>query len=521
MTPTFNLLDEPWIPVRTLQGAVREVGLLELFEHAEKFEGLVETSPPNLVALYRVLLAVTHRGLTKSLGTWKDADRARWYCEGFPGGAVHAYLESWRDRFWVFHAERPFMQVAALATLPETKEKLKPWTQVAIDRANGNTPAMFDHAVDSDPRPMSWQRLLRDLLGFLQFTPGGLVKVVRSADKAGALANTAACIPVGSNLSQTLCLALHPADKAGLEDLPAWERSAPALADLQSEGRRSSGPVDRYTRLSRAVLFVHEVDDSERVRQVRFAAGLALSTDENDPDPMASHRVGKNGAIRLTFAEGRALWRDLPTLVPDASGHHSLPAPILQWAANLHLSSGVPSAYVSFIVAGLASDQAKVLRWRSDRFVLPARFITDPDAAEWIRQSLARTEQTFSLLRGVAVDMFANAMPNAKHKETRSRARALLDSGGFAATFFAQAERALPILLHRLAEGEVDVADRHWSAALVAAARLAWDRALVSMGRSPAALRAEAFARPRFLGLLGQVASPVQQEAPSSEEIDG
>ena len=32
MTPAFNLLDEPWIPVRSLAGEVREVGLLELFE---------------------------------------------------------------------------------------------------------------------------------------------------------------------------------------------------------------------------------------------------------------------------------------------------------------------------------------------------------------------------------------------------------------------------------------------------------------------------------------------------------
>lgn len=76
MMPAFNLLDEPWIPVRSLAGEVSEIGLLELFERASQLEGLAETSPPNLVALYRVLLAITHRALTRALGTWKDADRA-------------------------------------------------------------------------------------------------------------------------------------------------------------------------------------------------------------------------------------------------------------------------------------------------------------------------------------------------------------------------------------------------------------------------------------------------------------
>lgn len=311
MTPAFNLLDEPWIPVRTLAGEVSEVGLLELFEHASQLEGLAETSPPNVAALYRMLLAITHRALTRTLGTWKDADRARWYRDGLPDGAARDYLEHWRDRFWVFHPEHPFMQVAALATIPETRDKLKPWTQVALGRANGNTPSVFDHAVDDTPTPARWQALMRDLLGFLQFTPGGLVRSVRSADKAGPLSNTAACIALGSNLSQTFCLALHPPGITGIEDLPAWERPAPTHSELMSEGHISSGPNDRYTRLSRSVLLAADSDGGNLIRWIRFAAGLALAADDNDLDPMASHRIGKNGKIRLTFSEGRALWREL------------------------------------------------------------------------------------------------------------------------------------------------------------------------------------------------------------------
>ncbi|MFO7073778.1 type I-E CRISPR-associated protein Cse1/CasA, partial [Pseudomonas aeruginosa] len=76
------------------------------------------------------------------------------------------------------------------------------------------------------PSAVSADRALCALLGFLQFTPGGLVKTVRDSDKAGALANTAAVVPLADSLAKTLCLALHPASGEAAFDLPAWEREA-------------------------------------------------------------------------------------------------------------------------------------------------------------------------------------------------------------------------------------------------------------------------------------------------------
>ena len=165
--PAFNLLDSPWLPVRYLDGRNAELGLLAVFEQAAQIEGLAETSPPNLVALYRLLLAITHRALTRQLGHWNDRDRARWYTQGLPAGAVADYLAHWRDRFWLFHAEHPFMQVAALASADETRDRLKPWTQVALESANGNSPVVFDHALDTDPPLMEAAVVFRHLQSYL------------------------------------------------------------------------------------------------------------------------------------------------------------------------------------------------------------------------------------------------------------------------------------------------------------------------------------------------------------------
>lgn len=518
MTKAFNLIDEPWMPVRTLSGEVRDVGLLDALVHARNYAALAETSPPNLVALYRLLLAVTHRALTLHYGAWRDADRARWCRDGMPESALRSYLDQWRERFWLFHPDSPFMQVAALADAPETKDKFKPWTQVALEGACGNTPVVFDHALDNCPVAISFGQACRSLLGFLQFTPGGLVKTFRDADKAGPLANTAAVLPAGSNLAETLLLGLHPWSATSSEDLPAWESTPASIADLKAEARLPTGPNDRYTRLARAVLLVSD-EHSGQVLHLRFGAGFALGEDDNATDPMACYRVSKEGkAIRVSFHEGRAVWRDLPSLLPDPSGKFDVPPAVLGWASNLYDTLGQWDSAVPVIAAGLASDQAKLLRWRAERIELPPTLLTDPDAAAILRQQIRRADDAYYRLRGICAEMIAATMPDPGHKDTRTRARAIQDGGPGAAAFFSAAERALPNVMQSIAGGDIDAAHQYWSATLVAGAESAWEATRRGLGQSSAALRAEARTYPKFRHLLRSLAPETEntvEEIPS------
>lgn len=501
MTTAFNLLDEPWVPVRLLDGQVRELGLLGVFERAHEISALAETSPPNLVAIYRVLLAVTHRALSTGHGPWKDKDRAQWFQKGLPVDLIHAYLTTWRDRFWVFHPTHPFMQVAALSEMEDTKDKTKPWTQIALDSASGNTPVVFDHSVDTVPHPIPTALAVRHLLGFLQFTPGGLVKAIRGSDKAGALANTAAVMPQGGNLNQTLCLCLH-AGLRQIDDLPAWESGAPQLKDLMAEGRLPSGPNDRYTRLSRAVLLLPEGDPAH-VQDIRFGAGIALSEDPNATDPMACYRMGAVDMVRVTFTEGRALWRDLPAMVPDASGTAALPAAVVTWATNLFNALGLFDSPLQLVVAGLASDKAKLLRWRVAALSLPQQLASDEGAAQALRHHIQHAEAVYGQLRKVASELFAKMSPDPGSKDTYARARATVDSGPLAPLYYAALERALPTLMRQLAEGE-EQAHAHWQSAIRSAADQAWQAMLRTAGQSTAALRAQAITESKFRSILKQ-----------------
>jgi CRISPR system Cascade subunit CasA len=500
MNPHYNLLDEPWLPVRLADGGVAHLGLLEVFQRGGEVVALAETAPPGLVAEYRLLLAIVHRALVRSLGTWKDQDRVRWYRHGLPVADIEAYLNHWRDRFWLFHAEHPFMQVAALAACDETAEPFAANT-VSLELFFGTE--MFNQGVyNMDP----WQPadLLRSLLGYMQFVPGGFFpgKKLRSSDKAGALANTAAVVPVGESLVQTLCLGLHASPLLGQpqDDLPAWERHALTLTQLRGAPVHASGPNDRYTRQSRSVLLQREEDG--RVRWLRFAAGWALAEDPQAPDPMECYRPGSDGLVPVGFTDGRALWRDLPALVPAPQDGYQAAA-VVQRAAGLHQVMGSDGQHLqSLLVAGLASNKAKLLRWRQEHVLLPRQLLVDPARALDLRDHMALAETVHQQLKRLATDLVAATLPDPGSKDTRIRARDSLDCGPLSRSYFAAAERALPSLMDKIAADRPEEALTFWHGALRQAAEQAWRRLVALLGMSARALQAEARLGPRLHGLL-------------------
>ena len=127
--PEFNLLDEKWIRVRRPDCVVEEVSLKEVFHNAHRYEELAGETAAQDVAILRLLLAVLHcvfsredeHGNSEPLVDMEEEDQeeevfrrwqALWALRNFPGDIINRYLEDWRERFWLFHEERPFWQVA-------------------------------------------------------------------------------------------------------------------------------------------------------------------------------------------------------------------------------------------------------------------------------------------------------------------------------------------------------------------------------------------------------------------------
>ncbi|MGK2914020.1 MAG: type I-E CRISPR-associated protein Cse1/CasA [Porticoccaceae bacterium] len=91
----FNLIDEPWIPVRYPNGDRAELGIHDTLLGAREIAAIEDPSPLVAAALHRFLLAVLYRALEGPA----DIDEARaLFKAGIPREKVIAYLEHWRPR---------------------------------------------------------------------------------------------------------------------------------------------------------------------------------------------------------------------------------------------------------------------------------------------------------------------------------------------------------------------------------------------------------------------------------------
>ncbi len=118
----FNLLTEPWVRVRLPDNTVQEVSLTDALVHAQEYMDLAGEMPTQDAAMLRLLLAVLFTVFSRvnevgepepledeetALERWG----ALWELKRFPEQPIRDYLEQWKDRFWLFHPERPFWQV--------------------------------------------------------------------------------------------------------------------------------------------------------------------------------------------------------------------------------------------------------------------------------------------------------------------------------------------------------------------------------------------------------------------------
>lgn len=145
--PSFNLIDQPWLPCVTHDGAGKEVSLRDALLRAHDFRELYDPSPLVTVSLHRLLLAILHRAYQgpEGIEEWSDI----WRGGRFDAARLNAYLDQWQHRFDLFDPARPFYQVPFI-----DGERLSPIWRLAQENASGNNATLFDHSIDGSPGQM-------------------------------------------------------------------------------------------------------------------------------------------------------------------------------------------------------------------------------------------------------------------------------------------------------------------------------------------------------------------------------
>lgn len=117
---TYNLIDRPCVLVETEDGTRQELSIREAFRQANHIRGIVGDEPLQTVALLRLFVAITYGAYPEdsadnrgeSIAQWEEMWRNLKQDGGDP--RIDEYLTRYHDRFDLFDAEKPFMQVAGL-----------------------------------------------------------------------------------------------------------------------------------------------------------------------------------------------------------------------------------------------------------------------------------------------------------------------------------------------------------------------------------------------------------------------
>jgi CRISPR system Cascade subunit CasA len=393
MPPSFDLVNDRFIPCVTLDGEAREFGLRQTLAQAHRIGELRDKSPLVTLALHRLLLAILHRCYQ---GPKSAADRVTIRNgEVFDDGRTAAYFSKCAGRFNLFDEKLPFYQVAGFST-----NEPSGINRLAQELSRGNNAALFDHTTDNPPPTLTPAQAARLLIAEQCFAVGGGKSDTGNTTHA-PLVSGAIVLLRGDNLFETLWLNLtifsarEPVASLP-DDAPVWER--PSMPP-HKQPSRPRGYLDYLTWQSRTLRLHPEQQNGEVViRRVSYAQGRKFELPAGFFDPMTAYfrRDEKDEFQPVRFNEFRELWRDSAALFQVSKDHQEYErAPTcVHTLSAFELQQVLPKwARYRMSVFGLCTDKAKVNFWRHESLPLPLSYLDNPLLVESLKQALRLAER--------------------------------------------------------------------------------------------------------------------------------
>ncbi|MBA3946026.1 MAG: type I-E CRISPR-associated protein Cse1/CasA [Herpetosiphonaceae bacterium] len=525
--PTYNLVDESWIPcVMCNDATTRLLSIRAALNLAPEIVEIDDPSPLVTAALYRLLLAILHRCYGPAdAKEWRTLWSRRRFDE-----QVNTYLDQWKHRFDLFDPEYPFYQVHDIPV-----QYAKPIAQLAPELASGNNATLWDHTTHMSALAFTPEQAARYLIALQAFALGGLVshrqdeKEHKSATGA-PLAGSAVALVRGPTLWATLMLNLHRYDgqeepfPTQTDDMPAWERNTAT----RPVARELTGYLDLLTWQSRQVQLYPE-DNPPVVRHVAIMKGNQF--------PEVGYRHGKETMLAfrrnteakgeqdpwpaVAFREERDIWRDSLVLFQSLHNQRSRPR-MLDWLALLVERGVLDDVQMALDLFGLGSDQAKPLFWRHERLPLPLKYLNEELLLEQVRISLQWAEQGKDMLnQGLRQLAERSIVPyrslDGVSKDDRDRAKAIVKGWGAERQYWAHLDLPFRHFLEAL-PADYDPAGQlygsrvmpQWTRVVRQAAHESFDEVAQGLDLTGRWLRAVALVEPAFMSRLRTVGIPEQ-----------
>ncbi len=377
-----------------------------------------------------------------------------------------------------------------------------PVTRLGHEYASGNNPALFDHSMDADPRPVPPEIAARLIVAHQAFALSGTAGGGRGSYLAAPLVGTLPVLLQGDSLFETLALNLVRYDPMAAEpmpgnanDCPAWERSAPVPRAVRSP----DGYLDYLTWQSRGLRL--EPDVAGRVAWVWYGFGEDMGGDTLLDPAVAYRRDPEKGLLPVRLWPGVAIWRDSHALI-RALGTEEIPPRVCAFVAE-SINDGTLPSHLQYRLAvfGLCSDPrrvAKVNLWRQERLPLPLRYLTEEKLVAELRVGVMRARQIADALSRTCRELATHLLQFTKETAPDPKTvQALANSFPAPRQFWSRLEVPFRAFLLGLPNDAV-AAREAWRAMLIAEARAAWASTVNGLDPTGRCLRAVAHASQEF-----------------------
>ena len=355
-SPGFNLCNEPWIPVLYVSGQTQEVSLKQLFDESNSIRKIHSGDATTDVAILGVAVVIFFRAVLENKEEYGELYREpkKWIQNISSGGSeqlyfVQGYLKKYQDRFNLFDAERPFMQVADLHT---SKGEVKPVSRLVLDSESEYFSMRAEQALTS----LSYAEAARYLVTVQAYDYSGIKSGAVGDPRVkggkgyplgvGWYGTTGKIIVHGENLIETLLYCIDyeqllnvekvkgKSHRIALQDKSVWERELPDTAapraykggdptKYKDEPAPAAGMCEILTWQSRRVRLFPE---NGRVTGVLVSNGDKWLDRNTYTDPLTAYRFSKNQSTQThyvwmpqTHSAERTLWRGADALLTRLS----------------------------------------------------------------------------------------------------------------------------------------------------------------------------------------------------------
>ena len=419
---TFNLLERPWIRVKTLSGELLDVSIKDCFGRAHELSAVVGETPCQAASTVRLLIAILYRALPAARRRPGVEWQTWWDASALPIAQIQSYLTRYSDRFDLFHDAHPFMQVAELRN-----NKTSGLTKLIGDVPDGEQ--FFTVRSGRALETLSPAEAARWLIHCQAFDPSGI--------KTGAVGDPRVkggkgypigtgwagwcglVLAEGRTLAETLLLNLDLQLDVSVDSTP-WERSPHGVAP-DADHPEPLGPADIMTWQSRRIALIQDV--SGVVVNVVIANGDPIHPrNRHGVEPHCGWRFsgpqtkahGVDVYMPRAHDPNRALWRGLPSLLPGqppsvSKGPASAVAPnVMEWIASLVVNGHLDAAYpVRLWATGVTygTQSSSFAAMVDDRMNLSAAVLAAPELRDTVRDAVGSAEGAVTALRHLAANL--------------------------------------------------------------------------------------------------------------------